>query len=99
MNMNQIIRCPNCGSQAERRYFTSNEAIYNSCPNHQVLQTECPVCDYLMVMCSRNASVIEAHAPSTSVFQCVERNQILTGNEPKIYPQKSLASFILDLAI
>jgi protein-tyrosine-phosphatase len=66
MNINQIIRCPNCGNQAERRYFTSNEAIYNSCPNHQVLQTECPVCDYLMVMCSRNARVIEAHAPGAS---------------------------------
>ena len=85
MNMNQIIRCPNCGSQAERRYFTSKEAIYNSCPNHQVLQTECPVCDYLMVMCSCNARIIEAHAPSTPSHGA-------TSN----FAQRSLASSLLE---
>jgi hypothetical protein len=83
MNMNQTIKCPNCGSQAERRYFTSNEAIYNSCPNHHVVQTECPVCDYLMVMCSRNAQVIEAHAPGASSYgltSYVKQKSLLTGS-------------------
>lgn len=67
MQTTQTIRCPNCGSQAERRYFTGEEAIYRTCPNSQIAQTECPVCDYLMVMCSRNASIVEVHAPGISI--------------------------------
>ena len=63
----QTIRCPNCGSEAERRYFTSNQEVYRTCPSNQVIQTECAVCDYLMVMCSLNGSVIEAQAPGTWV--------------------------------
>ncbi len=67
----QKIRCPNCGSKAVRRYFTSNEAAYRNCPNKQVIYTECPVCDYLMVMCSLSGSVLEAQFSGTS---CVSRN-------------------------
>jgi hypothetical protein len=67
MNANQTVRCPNCGSQAERRYFTSEEAAYSNCPGNLVLQTECPVCDYLMVMCSRNGSVVEAYSSGTQI--------------------------------
>ncbi len=61
----QTVRCPNCGSEAQRRYFKSNEAIYSSCSNNQVIQTECEQCDYLMVMCFRNGNVVEAYAPGT----------------------------------
>ena len=62
----QKISCPNCGSKAVRRYFTSNEAAYSNCPNKKVIYTECPVCDYLMVMCSLSGSVLEAEHSSTS---------------------------------
>lgn len=58
--------CPNCGSKATRTYFSSREAFYHRCAGHQMIQTECPACDYLMVMCARNGIVIEAYAPSTS---------------------------------
>ncbi len=61
----QTVRCPNCGSSAQRRYFNSFEATYRSCQGNQVIQTECRACDYLMVMCSLNGSVVEAHAPGT----------------------------------
>ena len=61
----QTVHCPNCGSKAERRYFTSEQTIYCKCPENQVIQTECTVCDYLMVMCSLDGSVIEAQAPGT----------------------------------
>ena len=61
----QTVRCPNCGSEAERHYFVSEEAAHCFCPSHHVIQTECPACDYLMVMCSRNGSVVEAYAPGT----------------------------------
>jgi DNA-directed RNA polymerase subunit RPC12/RpoP len=67
MHTTQTVRCPNCGSQAERRYFTSEEVIYRTCPSNQIIQTECQVCDYLMVMCSRNASIVEVYAPGISV--------------------------------
>jgi ribosomal protein L37E len=66
----QTIRCPNCGSKAERRYFISEEPTYSFCPSHHVIQTECAACDYLMVMCLRNAKVVEAYAPSTSNSKC-----------------------------
>ena len=61
----QKISCPNCGNKAVRRYFTSNEAAHSNCPNKQVIYTECPVCDYLMVMCSLSGSVLEAEFSST----------------------------------
>ncbi|MDJ0745157.1 MAG: hypothetical protein QNJ32_17605 [Xenococcaceae cyanobacterium MO_167.B27] len=65
INTIQTIQCPNCGSNAIRRYFTSSEAAYCSCPKKQVIKTECPVCDYLMVMCSLSGSVLEAQFPGT----------------------------------
>ena len=58
------VRCPNCGSFAVRSHFADRE--FASCPNNKAVQTACPSCDYLMVMCSFDGSVIEAHASSTS---------------------------------
>lgn len=49
----QVIRCPNCGSEAERHYLLSS----------RLTRTQCPSCDYLMVTCSRTGRVIEAYAP------------------------------------
>jgi len=53
MKMVQTIRCPNCGSEAERHHLLTS----------QLTRTQCPICDYLMVTCSRTAKVIEAYAP------------------------------------
>lgn len=53
MRITQEIYCPNCGSQAERQYFVETH----------ITQTQCPVCDYLMINCSRTGRVLEAHAP------------------------------------
>jgi endogenous inhibitor of DNA gyrase (YacG/DUF329 family) len=66
MNTIQTVHCPNCGSLAERRFFDSDSPVCQDLPNHQVAQTECPVCDYLMVMCWNNGSVLEAYAPGRS---------------------------------
>lgn len=49
----QNVRCPNCGSEAERYYILSSK----------LTRTQCLSCDYLMVMCSRTGKVIEAYAP------------------------------------
>jgi hypothetical protein len=61
------IRCPNCGSLAHRHLFDEGAAICQSCPDQQVVQTECPVCDYLLVMCWKNGRVLEAYAPGIKV--------------------------------
>jgi len=53
MQIIQKIRCPNCGSEAERHYISSSD----------ISRTQCPSCDYLMVMCVRTGRVIEAYAP------------------------------------
>ena len=53
MQITQTIRCPNCGSHAERHHLV----------DPQQTRTECPACDYLMITCSRTGSVVEAYAP------------------------------------
>lgn len=57
MQIKQNVRCPNCGSEAERYYVLSS----------QLTRTQCLSCDYLMVMCSRTGKVIEAYAPGISL--------------------------------
>jgi ribosomal protein S27E len=47
------VRCPNCGSHAERYYLLDSH----------LTQTQCPVCDYLMVTCSQTGNVLEAYSP------------------------------------
>ncbi len=53
----QIVCCPNCGSSAERHYVSSS----------QIIRTQCPSCDYLMIVCSLTNNVIEAYAPGIPV--------------------------------
>lgn len=53
MQVVQVIRCPNCGSQAERHHLSDND----------LMRTQCHACDYLMINCSRTGKVIEAYAP------------------------------------
>ncbi|MCS6815009.1 MAG: replication restart DNA helicase PriA [Cyanobacteria bacterium] len=55
----QVIRCPNCGSLAERHYFQDSELV----------RTQCDSCDYLLVTCDRTGQVIEAYAPGLCLTQ------------------------------
>ena len=84
MQTTQVVRCPNCGSFAERRHFTGAQPTYQTCPDQQVSQTECQTCDYLLVMCSINGRVIEGYSPGrlspvaelpARTFQIVQRKQ------------------------
>jgi ribosomal protein S27AE len=50
------VRCPNCGSYAERHHLL----------DIQITRTQCGSCDYLMVMSSKSGKVIEAYAPGIS---------------------------------
>jgi DNA-directed RNA polymerase subunit RPC12/RpoP len=52
----QKVRCPNCGSHARRQYFS----------NHNLMETACPNCDYLLVSCRLTGKVIESYAPGIS---------------------------------
>lgn len=63
MVIKQQIRCPNCGSYAERLLLTNNE-------NNKITQTSCPVCDYLMINCLITGRVIEAYAPGLACSSC-----------------------------
>ncbi|MBD2020995.1 replication restart DNA helicase PriA, partial [Leptolyngbya sp. FACHB-36] len=47
------IRCPNCGSPAERHQLELEH----------LTRTQCATCDYLMITCSQTGRVIEAYAP------------------------------------
>ncbi len=61
MNAPMVVCCPNCGSRAYRHFLSDRQLNCCKCPDNQVVQTECPVCDYLMVMCWQNGRVIEAY--------------------------------------
>lgn len=53
MNTVVEIRCPNCGSQAERHHLELD----------RLTRTQCPRCDYLMITCASTGRVVEAYAP------------------------------------
>jgi hypothetical protein len=53
MERTQTICCPNCGRKGERHYISE----------HNLVRTQCPECDYLLVTCSLTGKVIEAYAP------------------------------------
>ncbi len=62
MDLLTLIRCPNCGALA-RRLLSDRLPFCHRCPDHQIAKTECPVCDYLMLMCWQDGKVLEAYAP------------------------------------
>ncbi|HEY9700308.1 MAG TPA: replication restart DNA helicase PriA [Trichocoleus sp.] len=51
----QIICCPNCGKPGERHYIKN------------LIQTQCDICDYLLITCSATGNVVEAYAPGIAV--------------------------------
>lgn len=66
MHITQDICCPNCGSAARRHQLSGSFDSSMRCPGNQETQVECPTCDYLIVTCSLNGSVVEAYAPGLS---------------------------------
>lgn len=53
MQSQQFI-CPNCGSSKAERYYVADL---------ELIRTQCPSCDYLMVTCASTGKVVEAYAP------------------------------------
>jgi hypothetical protein len=74
----QRVRCPNCGSLAER-WFSGDRSLNSDL----IVRTECSVCDYLLVMNMPTGRVIEAYAPgrfghgspASSQDYCLARTQ------------------------
>lgn len=50
--MIESIRCPNCGSIAERHHL----------PYLAQVKTQCDECDYLLAICTRSGHVLESYA-------------------------------------
>ena len=83
----QRVRCPNCGSFAERQRLNDHQGS----KGEHVIQTACSVCDYLMVMSLPTGRVIEAYAPGQLSGHCLaERSKILPLAEHKIQISKSM---------
>jgi len=55
----QTVRCPTCGSLAERRLLSSCQASIGE----YCVRTACEACDYLLVSGSLTGKVLEAYAP------------------------------------
>ena len=87
MHTHLDIRCPNCGSLAQRHLFDEGAAICQSCPDHQVAQTECSSCDYLLVMCWKNGKVLEAYAPGIPAVA----KSLIRSTSCSIPPRQSVA--------
>ncbi len=63
MQTDPIIRCPHCGSAAERHKYTSSDPTYAKGLQHQENQAKYPVCAYSMVMFPFPGNVIESYVP------------------------------------
>jgi predicted RNA-binding Zn-ribbon protein involved in translation (DUF1610 family) len=57
--VSHTVNCPNCGQDAERHYLTETNLV----------RTQCPHCDYLMITCDRTGKVIEAYAPGLFAYR------------------------------
>ncbi len=55
MALIEMVRCPNCGSHAERHHL----------PLAGQVKTQCDVCDYLLILDTKSGQVLEFHAPGT----------------------------------
>ncbi|MGB0561737.1 MAG: replication restart DNA helicase PriA [Spirulinaceae cyanobacterium] len=47
----ETIYCPNCGRDAQRLYLRQ----------HEIVQTQCPACDYFLSTCARTGAVLETY--------------------------------------
>ena len=85
MDQTYTVPCSNCGAQAIRKHFSNQVTKYTFCPENRIIQTECPNCDSLLIMCALNGNVVEAYVSSTSVFT---REQTLN-NSPLAIPKNT----------
>jgi hypothetical protein len=74
MTQIETIRCPNCGRYGERHHIEESN----------IVRTQCPECDYLMVACSLTGRVIEAYAPGLSTAAVLLHSRIQS-SQPTLF--------------
>ncbi|NEO84091.1 MAG: replication restart DNA helicase PriA [Spirulina sp. SIO3F2] len=57
MHKIETIYCPNCGRNAQRLYLVQ----------HEIIQTQCPACDYFLSSCARTGAVLETYVAGMAV--------------------------------
>jgi hypothetical protein len=62
----ETVRCPNCGRYGERHHIQESN----------IVRTQCPECDYLLVACSLTGKVIECYAPGLSTASVLLHSRV-----------------------
>ena len=65
----QVVSCPNCGGRATRYCTPHLETDPHSGPKHLICRTECPDCDYLMMMCVTEGELTQVYSPDLSTLE------------------------------
>ena len=78
MFVTQIVRCPDCGSMAQRHFQVgmgvSPEFVSSSDDSQVTARTECHDCDYFLEICMTTGQVLASHiAP---VFQTKQKRDL-----------------------
>jgi ssDNA-binding Zn-finger/Zn-ribbon topoisomerase 1 len=68
MTQIETVRCPNCGQYGERHHIKESN----------IVRTQCPECDYLLVACSLTGKVIECYAPGLSTASVLFHRHMTT---------------------
>ena len=76
----QIVHCPNCGCLAERNYHRLSSHI----------ETQCLVCDYLMVICANTGRVIESYFPGSYPHQLSHCSQLTVNSLSSLSRKKTV---------
>ena len=76
MQKQLMVRCPNCGSFAHRQLLSHYVATKpGKAHAPQVIRTECPHCDYLVVICQEDEEIYSVYSPVMSLFAATSENQ------------------------
>lgn len=68
MNHTYTVRCSDCGSLAIRSHLINVLGANNHSSKSHAIKTECPSCDYLLIICSASGNVIDAHSSTASII-------------------------------
>ena len=76
MQKKLMVRCPNCGSFAQRHLLSHHVTTKPSKANApQVIRTECPHCDYLVMICQEDEEIFSVYSPVMSLFASTSEHQ------------------------
>lgn len=65
----QEVSCPNCGGRAIRQCTPPVDSNPKTSPQHLICRTECPSCDYLMMMCVLEGELTQVYSAEMSMME------------------------------